>query len=93
MNKAKIIKVIGYTNNNTAAQTSSAGRVVKFENSSGTIILYKTPTGDYRLITRKGSYILKHNSSQGNRFTGIVGDGIKCYFMKGEITGQLIYWP
>jgi len=92
MNKAKIIKVIGYTDNNIVAQTGEAGQVRKFENFSGTIILYETPTGDYGLITRKGSYMLKSNPSQGNRFTGIVGDGIKCHFMKGEIAGQLIYW-
>ena len=88
----QIIRVIGYTNNNLVARTYEAGRVVKFENFSGTVMMYENPTGDYRLITRKGSYILKPDPSQNKRFTGTVGDGIKCQFLEEEITGQLIYW-
>jgi hypothetical protein len=92
MTKAQIIRVIGYTNSNLVARTYEAGLVVKFEDFSGTVMMYETPTGDCRLITCKGSYILKPVPSQGNRFTGIVGDGIKCQFLKEEIAGQLIYW-
>ncbi len=92
MAKNQTIKVIGYTNDNLVARTYEAGQVVKFENFSGTVMMYETPTGDYRVITCKGSYTLKPDPSQNNRFTGIVGDGIKCHFMKEETAGQLIYW-
>ena len=92
MAKEQTIRVIGYTNNNLIARTYEAGLVVKFENFSGTVMMYENPAGDYRIITRKGSYILKPDPSQDNRFTGIIGDGIKCHFMKGEIAGKLIYW-
>jgi hypothetical protein len=92
MAKEQTIKVVGYTDSNIIARTYEAGQVVKFENFSGTVFMYETPTGDFRVITRKGSYILKPDPSQDNRFVGTVGDGIKCHFMKEEITGQLIYW-
>jgi hypothetical protein len=92
MAKEQTIRVIGYTNSNLIAQTYEAGLVVKFENFSGTVMMYENPAGDYRVITGEGSYILKPDPSQNNRFIGTVGDGIKCHFMKEEITGQLIYW-
>jgi len=92
MTKEQTIRVIGYTNSNLIARTYEADRVVKFENFSGTVMMYETPTGAYRVITRKGSYILKPDPSQNNRFMGTVGDGIKCHFMKEEIAGQLTYW-
>ena len=91
MAKEKTISVTGYTNSNLIAKAYEAGQVVKFENLSGTVMMYETPTGDYRVITRKGSYILKPDPSQNNRFIGTVGDGINCHFMKKEISGQLIY--
>ncbi len=92
MTKEQTISVIGYTHSNRIARIYEAGQVVKFENVSGTVFMYETPTGDFRVITRKGSYILKPDPSQDNRFTGIVGDGIKCHFMKEEIAGKIIYW-
>lgn len=93
MTKEQTIKVVGYTDSNIIARTYQADQVVKFENFSGTVMMYETPTGDYRVITRKGSYILKPDPSQNNRFIGTVGNGIKCHFIKEKIAGQLSYWP
>lgn len=92
MAKEQTIRVIGYTNNNLVARTYEAGLVVKFENFSGTVMMYENPAGDYRMITQKGSYILKPDPSKSNQFIGIVGDGIKARFTKKKLVGKLIYW-
>jgi len=92
MAKAQTIKVIGYTDTHLVAQTYEADQVVKFENLSGSLMMYETPFGDYRVITRKGSYILKPDPSHNNWFMGTVGDGMKCCFIRKKIVGKLIYW-
>ncbi|MBT4451265.1 MAG: hypothetical protein HN936_13245 [Bacteroidetes bacterium] len=92
MAKKQIIKVIGYTDSNLIARPYEAAQVVKFEAVSGAIMMYENPAGDYRVITRKGSYVLKPDPSQYNRFVGTVGNGIQCHFMKKKIVGKLIYW-